>query len=524
MRKARRDGWWWSMMTTAAGWMFCGWSGGVCRAATAIGDFNGDGIADLAVGIPGEALDAGGETDAGAVQVFYGSARAGLTAAGNQLWHQSLLGLASEEGDEFGYALAAGDFNGDNYADLVVGVPFEDVGAVDQGAVVVIYGSTSGLVGPGQFWTQDSTNIEGGGEAGDHFGKSLAAGDFNGDGRHDLAVGVPDEDTAAADAGAVNIIYGSASGLTSSGDQVWTQDDLVGSASEAGDQFGYALVSANFGRSTHADLAIGNPYEDWVSVVDAGSVTVVYGSATGLTATGNTNWTQDNTDVEGVIEAGDAFGFSLAAGNFGNSSHADLAIGVAHEEVDGAIQAGAVNVLYGGTNGISAAGDQIWHQNSANVYGTAEFFDHFGWSLAVGNFNGTSIGSYADLAIGTYGENEAAGGVTVLYGSSTGLTGTGSQYWDQNSTGVLGTAGPNEAFGYSLAAGNFGKTTHWDLAIGAPWDAEGNIFDAAGAVNVLYGSSSKLTATGDQLWHQDSTNVLGSRYYFESFGHAAASK
>src|SRR6185503_13408667 len=85
--------------------------------------------------------------------------------------------------------VAKGDFNGDGFADLAIGVPEEDTGgAEDAGAVNVIYGSASGLtatdpnVPAPQFWSQNSTGISGASEAGDRFGAALASGDFNGDG------------------------------------------------------------------------------------------------------------------------------------------------------------------------------------------------------------------------------------------------------------------------------------------------------------------------------------------------------
>src|SRR4051812_6607255 len=92
------------------------------------------------------------------------------------------------------------DFNGDGFADLAIGIPDEDVGGfADAGAVSVIYGSASGLSATGnQHWTQDSRNVPDQSEAGDHWGTALSAGDYNGDGFTDLAIGAGFEDVGSA--------------------------------------------------------------------------------------------------------------------------------------------------------------------------------------------------------------------------------------------------------------------------------------------------------------------------------------
>ena len=94
-------------------------------------------------------------------------------------------------------AVVFADFNGDGYADMAAGSPGEDVsGMVDAGAVNVIYGSATGLrtrrppmASKTKYGIKGSRACVGALEAGDRFGSTLVAGDFDGDGYEDLAVG-----------------------------------------------------------------------------------------------------------------------------------------------------------------------------------------------------------------------------------------------------------------------------------------------------------------------------------------------
>src|SRR5262245_35325796 len=264
------------------------------------------------------------------------------------------------------------DFNGDGYSDLAIGVPYEEVGGKKKaGAVNVIYGSAAGLtagggntgVPPNQLWTRDSPGVLGDAGALDGFGWAVAAGDVNSDGYADLAITVIDE---ANGGGGVNILYGSAAGLTAGGgntgvpqNQLWTQNSpgVLGVA-ESGDSFGWAVATGDFNGDGYADLAIGVPA---LARGGRGAVNILYGSAAGLTAGGgntgvpqNQLWTQNSPGVLGAAENDDRFGNSVATGDFNGDGYADLAVGVPFEDVDGEKDGGAVNVLYGSVAGLSA--------------------------------------------------------------------------------------------------------------------------------------------------------------------------
>jgi FG-GAP repeat len=382
-----------------------------------------------------------------------------------------------------------GDFNGDGFDDLAIGVPLEDVntgaGIIDDaGAVNVLYGSSNGLSAaspprPDQFWTQSTPDVNDVSEAGDLFGDSLSSGDFNGDGFDDLAIGVPSEDVdtgtgTIANAGAVNVLYGSSNGLSATSlrpDQIWTQSSTdVNDVSEADDLFGASVSSGDFNGDGINDIVIGVPFETGI-IDDAGAVNVLYGSSNGLSATSprpDQFWTQSTPDVNDVSEAGDLFGDSLSSGDFNGDGFDDLAIGTPFEDIDtgaGTIDdAGAVNVLYGSSSGLSATSpprpDQIWTQSTPDVNDVSEAGDLFGDSLSSGDFNGDG---FDDLAIGVpfedvvVGQSEVlgAGAVNVLYSSSNGLSATSpprpDQIWTQSTADVNDISEPDDNFASALS-------------------------------------------------------------------------
>jgi hypothetical protein len=439
------------------------------------GDFNGDGKSDLAIGVPGEEVS--GADSAGMVIVYYGE-----YAREPQHWGQLQAGETAETGDRFGAAIAAGDFNGDGWDDLVIGVPGEEVtGAAKAGMVVIYYGSSAGLQASGaQLWHQSQAGAVN--ETGDQFGASLAAGDFNNDGTDDLVIGTPGQDfTGAANAGMVVVYYGSATGLRASGAQLWQQSQ-AGESDEADDQFGASLAPGDFNGDSHDDLAIGVPGENIDGATDAGLTVVYYGSATGLQASGAQLWDQSQAGTSN--DAGDLFGAALASGNFDGDPHDDLAIGVPGEDISGATDAGQAVVYYGSPSGLQSSGAQPWNQSQAGAGNDAG--DQFGVALASGNFNGDL---HDDLAISVPGESfngtMNTGMVVVYYGASGGLASIGAERLDQKKAFGIDESG--DQLGLSLASGDFDSDSKHDLAIGAPNEDIGALVNA-GEVYVYAGS------------------------------------
>jgi hypothetical protein len=333
--------------------------------------------------------------------------------------------------------------------------------------------------------------------------------DFNNDGFADLAVGTPGEDVGTVSgAGAVNVLYGAAGGLTGVGSQLFTQDSPgVGSRAEQDDQFGQTLAAGDFNRDGFVDLAVGVPFEDVGAIVDGGAVHVLYGSAAKLRGVDSQLFTQNSPGVGSAAEPGDGFGWALAAGDFDNDAFDDLAVGAPFEAVAAIPTAGAVNVLDGSAAKLQGVGSQLFTQNSPGVPDPAEDNDIFGFALAAGDFNQDG---FADLAVGVFSEDigarVAAGAVHVLDGSAAKLRGVGSQLFTQDSPGVGSAAEPGDQFGQTLAAGDFNNDGFVDLAVGAPGEGVSGIV-LAGAVNVLYGSAAKLRGVDSQLFTQDSPGV-----------------
>jgi len=452
----------------------------------------------------------------------------GLSVFDSDYWHQDVVNVedVSEIGDLFGAAVATGDFDGDDFLDLAIGVPGENGG----GAVNILYGSAGRLdTEGGQFWTEDNLLLASDPSEFALTGFALATGDFDDNGIDDLAIGIPGATIeGAVGAGAVTMLYGErGTGLVNNND-LWHQNvESVRGVADEGDAFGSSLATGDFDGDGIDDLAVGVPSDAIDGVEDAGGVAILYGQVNSSFRTDNDQyWHQNITDPLGNVvdsaQEDDFFGFALAAGDFDDDGADDLAIGVPGEDVvkdtTTLEDAGAVNIIFGSQSfgGLSPEDNEMWHQDVDGVDETSTASgDEFGYALTTGNFDGNS---FPDLAIGVPGENGDAGQVQVLYGFSSGLSASFDQVWDQDRVeGQVSETG--DRFGAALLAGDFLRANDIDeLLVGAPDEILDGLL--VGNVSLIQGSREGLTEDESLAWRPADlglTEVAG-----QSFGFALA--
>ena len=481
-------------------------------------DFDGDGYADLVVGVPGEDGTGSGEIDAGAINVFYGSA-SGVSSDRSRLWTQDFAGVPgrNNRGDRFGAAHECGDFDADGHIDLAVGAPGESTSELAEvGAVTVFYGGGEGLGERIDRWWAGSPGVKGAAGAQDRFGNALASSDFDDDGFPDLAIGAPGTDEGA---GALHVLFGSSQGLTDLRDERWTQDSAgVRGRSEVGDGFARALAAGDFDGDGYADLGVGVPGESVGGMAGAGALNVLRGGEEGMSPSGVAIHF-DVAGIKGIGRPWQHFGGRLAAEDFDADGFFDLVASAPGYAVGGRLDAGAVSVLYGSSLGIRTR-DAFFHQATPGVIGVTEAGDRFGWGVSGGDFDGDG---FADLAIGapldSHSGTRLAGTVTILHGSATGVT-TRMQRINQTSDGVS-VADVGGAFGITLRTADYDGDGDQDLTIGMANLAIGSSL-VAGAVQVTYGNPGGLSASADGRWHQDSAGVPGASEAGDGFGFVSA--
>ncbi|NEZ03085.1 SUMF1/EgtB/PvdO family nonheme iron enzyme [Wenzhouxiangella sp. XN201] len=477
--------------------------------ALASGDFNGDGHLDLVIAVPYE--DQGDNTESGWVHVVYGR-RGGLSAEDDEIWSQAgtIEGLV-EPRDESGFSVTTGDFNGDGIDDLAFGGPGEDIGSIFRaGGINVIYGSPSGLTDiNNRGFNQDTTGISGESEEGDQMGYSLAAGDFNNDGFDDVAIGVPTEDIGTVeDAGTVQVLLGSASGLAAEGNFFLDRsaDGMGGVATD--DVFGNALAVGDFNGDQFPDLAIGAPF-DSRTTDNAGTVHLIYGGVDGPDLSTNEVWGLDSPGIDLLPAQGDEFGSSFTVGDFDADGFDDLVVGLRGYQNS----TGAALVLHGTNEGLASARHRLLQPGVDGFAGSPLQESRFADDLTAGDINGDGAD---ELMVGSrdrhVGLQRSAGAVLIAYGEpGVGLVNEGSMLWDRSDLEVAGNPVSYDRFGSAVLLADFDGDGLDDAVISSPNREVANVLEA-GDVVVVYNSGTlfadRLEAIGSPFKDCDDCPVM----------------
>jgi FG-GAP repeat/FG-GAP-like repeat len=362
----------------------------------AVGDFNGDGFADLAIGAVGyeDGIDG---TEQGAVFLYNGS-KSGLHYTG-------VVFKGPDEPDDdnaFGTALAVGDLNGDGFADLAVGNPGPNGGGDGEGSVTVMFGSAAGITTAGQLNISSANPVEQG-----NFGTSVALADVNGDGHKDLIVGEigggPRISPIFDNAGDIQVFYGNATGLGA------RHTTILGSTVGAAGLFGWSLAAGDVNHDGFADVVVGAPDAIVSGRLYAGKVVVFAGGKHGLSAAHRRVLSEASRHVPGAVATGDQFGFAVSAGDLTGDRRAEVIVGARGAKVGGHKSAGVVYIFRGSRSGVTAVGCRRISQGSKGVPGAPLAGAQFG--EAVGTLVVSTTGHRA-LLVGIPGKPK--GGLVMI--------------------------------------------------------------------------------------------------------------
>ena len=446
-------------------------------AVAGAGDLDGDGYADIVIGIPGHDGWWSNSRDIGAVATFHGT-KIGLCPPGTSKSGQGNAFVSGAgAGDRLGSAVAtAGDVNGDGYADIMIGAPHSGTsGYPREGKAYVLKGSREGIQLIGSLPAPTAVELDWGYKE-SQVGRSVAyAGDVNGDGFSDVIMGAPMYTKPPylqdREIGKVALFFGAPGEIAFRSKLTRSLSKSTTVVSTA--DFGFSLATAgDVSGDGFSDVIIGAPKFDKGQPNQGKALIFLGGIGPKL------SWeltTKPDWEITGK-DANEYLGWSVSsAGDVDGDGFSDVIIGSPNKNASEMKHAGQIAVHYLKY----AMGEGVFSDRSpTKIMGDAPE-GRLGHAVSfAGDVNGDG---YADIIAGA--PDTEFGRSYVYYGSATGIDTT--TRWAARGTQK------GSQFGYAVAsAGDANGDGFSEVIIGAPSFSDKK--KHTGRVDIYYGSATGL--------------------------------
>jgi hypothetical protein len=448
--------------------------------ALASGDWNGDGMDDLAIGAWLADSFENDRPNAGEVYLLFGEKIAHRTGASTRPFADLVYGARA--GDRWGTAFASGDWDADGIADLAIAARFagsgEDTVPRRAGQIAILYG------GAAPESARQITNLEReadlvvfGADEGDHLGRGLLLADLDGDGLDDLVIAAVDADgtkNAVRDCGEIYCVWGERRTEPQTKVDLFDFNGWSIAGVDPNDGVGRNLATGDFDGDGWLDLALSASFADGAenARTNAGDTYVLFGgSREDLSA--RRELARHSDCVLFGSAAYENCGVSLAAGDLDGDGLADLAIGanLADEPKETRDMCGAVYVMRGRERGAWKRRADLGRDADLTFVGARES-EQIGLTLATLAWGDDAI---ADLAVGanlaTAGTppRERAGRVFILSGAPGFFDeARAPRVLETAATRIIDGAGPKDQSAFAL--GRIARAEGNDrLLVGAPF-------------------------------------------------------